>query len=418
MATASLVLDNVRLFPRTADAPTTRLTITDGIITSTDRSPIPDGAIVEDCRGALVMPSLGDVHAHLDSNRLDLPFRPHTSDGSLIGLITNDVENWRTAEKSITWRTNNALDRILASGATTIRSHAQVDPQTQLDRFHAVLDARERHSNAVDMQIVAFPQLGIVRAPGALDLMRAALAEGADLIGGIDPCGLEKDPVTHLNAVFSLAEDTGKGIDIHLHERGSLGAFTLGLIAERTHALGMEGKVTVSHCFALASQESNRERDELISLLADADIAVTTIAPAGGVLPVHALREAGVRVGLGEDGMRDYWSPYGTADVLDRTWQLAFTQGAREDADVELMVKIASLGSRSILSGCDYAASDTGLEVGQPGSVVVIDAETVTSAVMDRVPRQLVVHRGRVVARDNNPLNSGAAQIDDLAEDR
>lgn len=411
MPHSPLVLDNVRLFPRTGDEKLTRLEIINTYITDIGGE-IPPGATVEDCQGALVLPSLGDVHAHLDSNRLDLPFRPHTSDGSLIGLITNDVENWRSAEKSITWRTNNALDRIIASGATTIRSHAQVDPRSKLDRFHAVLDARERHVDTVDMQIVAFPQLGIVRAPGAIDLCRQALEEGADLIGGIDPCGLDKDPVNHLNAIFDLAEQTGKGIDIHLHERGSLGAFTLGLIAERARALGMEGKVTVSHCFALASQESIRERDELITLLASADIAVTTIAPSGGALPIRALREAGVRVGLGEDGMRDYWSPYGSADVLDRTWQLAFTQGARRDEDIELMVKVASLGARSLFTGSDYSATDTGLSIGERGNVVVIDAETVTSAVMDRPPRRLVVYRGRIVARDGQILTPSTTGLE------
>lgn len=411
MPHSPLVLDNVRLFPRTGDDKPTRLEIINGFITDIGGE-IPSGATVEDCRGALVLPSLGDVHAHLDSNRLDLPFRPHTSDGTLIGLITNDVNNWRSAEKSITWRTNNALDRIIASGATTIRSHAQVDPISKLDRFHAVLDARERHAEAVDMEIVAFPQLGIVRAPGAIDLCRQALDEGADLIGGIDPCGLDKDPINHLDAVFDLANSTGKGVDIHLHERGSLGAFTLGLIAERTRALGMEGNVTVSHCFALASQESIRERDELIALLADADIAVTTIAPSGGALPIRALREAGVRVGLGEDGMRDYWSPYGSADVLDRTWQLAFTQGARDDEDIELMVKVASLGARSLFTGTDYADTDTGLTIGQRGNVVVVDAETVTSAVMDRPPRRLVVYRGRIVARDGQILTPSTTGLE------
>lgn len=413
MTASCLVLDRVRIFPRTANSPLTRIVIRDGVITTIGDGPLPADSHIEDCEGALVIPSLGDVHAHLDSNRLDLPFRPHSSDGSLIGLITNDVENWRSAEKSMSWRTHNALDRIIASGATTIRSHAQVDPHSGLDRFHAVVDAKNHHADDVDMEIVAFPQLGILRAPQTLDLMRQALSEGADLIGGIDPCGLEGNPVGHLNAVFELAEETGKGIDIHLHERGTLGAFTLRLIAERTRALGLNGRVTISHCFALASQASERERNHLIALLADADIAVTTIAPSNGILPIRELREAGVRVGLGEDGMRDYWSPYGNADVLDRTWQLAFTQGANDDPDVELMVKVASLGGRSILDGHDYAATATGIEVGQPGSLVVIDSETVTAAVMDRPPRRLVIHRGRIVARNGQATNPSVAALEE-----
>ncbi|MDO5720069.1 MAG: amidohydrolase family protein [Actinomycetaceae bacterium] len=413
MTASVLVLDRVRLFPRTVDSSEERILIRDGVIAEIGRFSIPHHAQVENCQGALVIPALADVHAHLDSNRLDLPFRPHTSDGSLIGLITNDVENWRSAEKSITWRTHNALDRIIASGGTTIRSHAQVDPHSGLDRFHAVKEAQQHHEHAIDMQIVVFPQLGIIRADGTLDLMRQALDEGADLIGGIDPCGLEGDPVAHLDAVFGLAEQTGRGIDIHLHERGTLGAFSLGLIAERTRALGLNGHVTISHCFALATQPTQRERDHLIALLADNDIAVTTIAPSNGVLPIRELREAGVRVGLGEDGMRDYWSPYGNADVLDRTWQLAFTQGATDDSDVELMVKVASLGGRSIVEGRDYSPTSTGIEVGQPGNLMVMDSDTVTAAVMDRPPRRLVIHRGRIVARDGQVIDPAVASIEE-----
>lgn len=412
MTASCLVLDQVRIFPRTVDSPLTRVVIRDGAITAVGDVPLPPDAHVEPCGGALVIPSLGDVHAHLDSNRLDLPFRPHTSDGSLMSLISNDSDNWRTAEKSIMWRTHNALDRIIASGGTTIRSHAQVDPHSGLDRFHAVLEAKNHHADNVDMQIVAFPQLGIVRASGTADLMRNALAEGADLVGGIDPCGVEGDPVAHLNAVFDLADEMGKGIDIHLHERGTLGAFSLRQIADRTRALGLGGHVTISHCFALASQDSERERDHLITMLADAQIAVTTIAPSNGILPIRELREAGVRVGLGEDGMRDYWSPYGNADVLDRTWQLAFTQGATADSDVELMVQVASLGGRSILDGRDYPPTSTGIEVGQPGSLIVMDSDTVTAAVMDRPPRRLVIHRGRIVARNGQVLNPAVESVE------
>ena len=91
---------------------------------------------------------------------------------------------------------------------------------------------------------------------------------GADLVGGLDPCAFDRDPVAHLDVVFGIAERHGVGVDIHLHETGELGAFTFELIAERTAALGMQGLVTISHAFALGTVDASRQA-ALIELLAD-----------------------------------------------------------------------------------------------------------------------------------------------------
>ena len=213
------------------------------------------------------------------------------------------------------------------------------------------------------VQVVAFPQSGIVRDAGTAELLDAAVRAGADLVGGIDPCAYDRDPVAHLDVVFGVAERHGVGVDIHLHETGELGAFTFELIAERTAALAMQGQVTISHAFALSSVDRDRQA-ALVELLADNDIAVTTVAPGNREpLPLEALRDAGVRVGLGQDGIRDYWSPYGNGDMLDRTWQLAFRPGFRRDELVELCVDVASRGGRSIVeanAGAPAAMLDDG----------------------------------------------------------
>ncbi|TFI17911.1 N-isopropylammelide isopropylaminohydrolase, partial [Micrococcus endophyticus] len=87
----------------------------------------------------------------------------------------------------------------------------------------------------------------------------------------------------------------------------------------------------------------------LLATLAELDVALTTIAPAGaGTLPLDRILQAGVRLGLGEDGQRDYWSPYGNADLVDRAWQLAFTQGFRADDDVARCLEVAAVGGRSV----------------------------------------------------------------------
>ena len=118
------------------------------------------------------------------------------------------------------------------------------------------------------------------------------------------------------------------------------------------------------------------------------------------------MRAAGVRVGLGQDGIRDYWSPYGDGDVLARTWQLAFRSSYRRDDLIELCVDTASRGGRSIVEGTPWSSSDmledavTGLAPGAVADLVVVAADTVTAAVMDHPPRTIVIRAGRVVARD------------------
>ena len=119
----------------------------------------------------------------------------------------------------------------------------------------------------------------------------------------------------------------------------------------------MEGQVTISHAFALSSVDAARQA-ALVDLLATADIAVTTVAPGTREpLPLERLRAAGVRVGLGQDGIRDYWSPYGNGDVLERAWQLAFRSGYRHDELVEGCVDVASRGGRAVVDGGPWSSA-------------------------------------------------------------
>ena len=408
-----LVLRRVRVWPRESDGRLVDVLIRDGHITEiVDASEITHEPRLGheltniDGQGGVLVPALADVHAHLDSTRLGLPFRPHTAAPGLAGLIENDRENWRTGGETVAARAERTLGVTIAAGATLIRTHVQVDSDAKLERLEGVLAAREAHADRADVEIVAFPQSGIVRDPPTRELLEAAIEAGADLVGGIDPCAFDRDPVAHLDVVFSVAERRQVGVDIHLHEVGELGAFTFELIAERTNALGMHGKVTISHAFALSSVDAARQ-GALIDLLARNDIALTTVAPGNREpLPLELLRAAGVRVGLGQDGIRDYWSPYGNGDMLERTWQLAFRAGHRRDDAIEMCVDVACRGGRSVVHGGSWSAlpvvddGDRGLAVGARADLLVVPAETVTAAVMDHPPRTVVIHRGRVVALD------------------
>ncbi|WP_328644923.1 amidohydrolase family protein [Amycolatopsis sp. NBC_00348] len=353
-------------------------------------------------RGRLLFPSFSDVHVHLDSTRIGLPFRPHTGGPGVVAMMTNDRLNWRSAEVPLPERVAGTLERMIGLGTTRVRSYAQVDVDCRLEKLDAVLAAREKYATQAEVQVMAFAQAGILREPGTLDLLDAAMRSGATVIGGIDPCTLDRDPKGHLDAVFALAEKHQAEIDIHLHEPGHLGLFSTDLVIDRVRALDMRGKVTMSHAYDLGSISESVSR-RVIDDFASLDIAMTTVAPsAAGQLPLLDLVASGVRIGLGEDGQRDYWSPYGNCDLLDRTWQLAFTRGFRRDEHIELALAIATMGGASIMShdvprlaGLD---DRPGLAVGDRADLILVDGETPTSAVMDRAKDRTVLHNGVVVA--------------------
>jgi cytosine/adenosine deaminase-related metal-dependent hydrolase len=363
---------------------------------------VPLGAEDVEGRGRLLLPSFSDVHVHLDSTRIGLPFREHTGSPGVWGMMMNDRRNWRDTDVPHAEIVAGTLERMIARGTTRVRSYAQVDVDCKLEKFDAVMAAKERFADQAEVQIMTFPQAGILLEEGTVDYLEESLKQGADVMGGIDPSQLDRDPVKHLDIVFGLAEKYQVEIDIHLHEPGHLGVFSTELVLERVRALGMQGKVTMSHAYELGGVNEATSR-RLIDEFAELDIAMASVAPAArNQLSLVDLVSSGVRFGLGEDGQRDYWSPYGNGDLLDRTWQLAFTNNFRRDEHIEMCLAIATMGGASIMSQASPRLTGVqdrpGTAVGDRADLVLVDGETPTSAVMDRGTDRTVLHDGRVVA--------------------
>ncbi|MBO9520661.1 MAG: amidohydrolase family protein [Nocardioidaceae bacterium] len=363
-----------------------------------------------DGRGRIVVPAFTDAHAHLDSSLLGLPFRPHTGGPAIWDMVLNDREHWRDPAWSVTERASYTLGLMVAHGVTRVRTYAQIDVDCRLERFEAVQAAVAEHRDRCDAVVIACPQAGLLREPGVVELMEEALRQGADVVGGIDPSMLDRDPVRHLDVVFGLAERYQVPVDIHLHEPGHLGVWTLGLILERTRALGMQGRVTLAHGYGLGGVDAATTA-RLVEELAELDVAMSTVAPpqAGTALPLLDLTAAGVRVGLGQDGQRDFWTPYGNGDMLDRTWQLAFTHDFRDDALLEHCLAVATVGGASLLDPLSprigAPGSRSGVEVGDPADLLVVDGECVAQVVMDR-PRDRTVLKAGVVVADGLVLRN------------
>ncbi len=368
--------------------------ITDGVISAiVPAGTAPLAAKRIDASGKLIAPSFVEGHIHLDKTLLGLPFIPHIPGNTVALRIAAEKQLRRTVSLPVEERGGRLIEQIAAFGTGSIRSHVDIDTEIRLDGLHALLRLKERYAHLVDIQIVAFPQSGVITDPGTAELLDAALEEGADLVGGLDPAGIDNDVTGHLDAIFSIAEKYGVGLDIHLHDPGPLGAFELRQIAGRTKAAGLAGKVAVSHAFALGAID-DYEFGRTAEALADAAVAIMTNGPGPvSMPPVKRLKAAGVTVFAGSDNIRDAWSPYGNGDLLQRAMIIGYRQDFNADEDVAHAFDMVTSIPAAVLGLDGY-----GLKAGNRADLVLIPAGSIPEAVAGVPGGRTVVKHGKVVA--------------------
>jgi cytosine/adenosine deaminase-related metal-dependent hydrolase len=295
-------------------------------------------------------------------------------------------------------RAGALIRRCVANGTAHIRTHADITPAFGLSALEGVLAARESHQAAVTVQVVAFPQAGVMRAGGKpmLDLLDAAIAAGAELVGGIDPSEVDRDPAGQLNGIFAIAEKRGVGVDIHLHEPGELGLFSLQEICARVAAHGMAGRATISHGFCLGAISESKQK-ATAEMMAKAGVALVTHGAGNATMPpLMLLRRAGVRVFCGNDDVRDTWSPYGNADMLERASVIGWREDLRHDPLLlELFAMVSSEGAAAL------GVAAHGIAPGNPAHFFTLNAENIPDAIGAHPPRRRVFYAGRLVAENS-----------------
>ena len=340
-------------------------------------------------RGRLALPGLVNAHAHVDKSWWGLPWESYAGDGGVDGRIRH--ERARRDDLGIPGVaiTRAVLGQMVARGTTAIRSHVDVDLGLGLRGIEVVREAAASFEGLA-LEVVAFPQDGVLRRPGVLELLDRAAAAGVEHIGGLDPASIDRDPVGQLDGLFDIASRHGCGLDLHLHDPAELGAFQVELVLDRVERHGLQGRVTVAHGFAVAEVGASRRHD-LLQAMGELGVSMTTVAPLGlPQLPVRELDAAGVRLGLGTDGIRDLWSPYGTGDTLEIARQYARASGLVRDDDLTRVVELAT-DARFV------GRPDHGLEVGAPADLVLLDAENPMDALVRAPERSLVLAGGRVL---------------------
>jgi cytosine deaminase len=354
-----------------------------------------------DLGGRLVTPGLVESHIHLD--KALLADRVSAPAGTLAEAIrlTGEAKQAFTVE-DIRARARSVLDLAVRAGTTAMRTHVEVDPLIGLTGMEALLPLREEYAPALDLQICAFAQEGLVQAPGTEGLLRRALTMGADLVGGCpynDSDGLE-----HIRIVFALATAFGVDADFHVDFADEPEHLHVREIALQAVRAGWQGRVTVGHLTELGAVPPFRQ-DEIIAEIAAAGLGVICLPATDlylmgrrdeanvrrGLAPVRRLLAAGVPVAMASNNIRNAFTPVGTADLAHMAFLASVAAHMGTAADLVALLASITLHPARLLRLPDY-----GLAAGCQADLVAWDCVHAEEAVTTLAPRTLVVKRGRV----------------------
>ncbi|MGJ7042074.1 cytosine deaminase [Shinella sp. BE166] len=358
---------------------------------------MPRASATVDIAGVLLVPAFVEGHIHLDTSFYGDKWIPHkacTNGFDVHERVAFQAQNMAQAAP-MDERARKQLELCVANGSLQMRSHVMVDGSVGLKSLETILKIREEYRDVIDIQLVAFPQNGILKSPGTPELLDEAIALGADLVGGLDPASFDRDLQGHLDVVFGVAEKRGVGVDIHLHDFGSLGAFTVEEICARTAALGMQGRVAISHAYGLGDLDPDSAR-RIGARIAKAGVSIMTNAPGDHVFPpVALLRGEGVNVFSGSDNIRDSWWPYGDGDMLSRAMMIGYRSGFYTDDELTAAFDVVTTAGAKALGLEGY-----GIALGAKADFVTLAAEHVPEAVVAVPKPRRVFKAGRLVAEN------------------
>jgi cytosine deaminase len=367
----------------------------------------PAEATVIDAAGCLLSPPFVDAHFHMDSTlSYGLP-RVNASGTLLEGIALWGELKPLLTEEALVERALAYCDWAVARGLLAIRSHVDVCDDRLL-AVRALLEVKRRVAGYLDLQLVAFPQDGVLRSPGALANLKRALDLGVDVVGGIPHFERTMDEgAQSVKLLCELAAERGLRVDMHCDESDDPLSRHIETLALHTQRLGLQGRVTGSHLTSMHSMD-NYYVSKLIPLIAEAGVhavanPLINITLQGrhdsypkrrGMTRVPELLAAGVNVGFGQDCVMDPWYALGSGDMLEvaamglHVAQMTSVAAQRQCYDAVTVNNARVLG----LEGY-------GLDVGCRADFVLLQARSPQEALRLRAQRLLVVRGGRVLSR-------------------
>ena len=401
----SLILRRLRAWTPTGTSAPMDLAVVDGKFAAVTPGMKAEREI--DAEGRIAVPGLIEPHIHLDKALILESVRPNVS-GTLPEAIEIIWERKRgyTVEE-IAARAARVMATAVDNGITHIRTHVDVDTIGGLRPLLGVAEAARRMAGLVDVQIVAFPQEGILRDPGTEKLMWEAMEAGAHVVGGMPfNEASPADSARHIDIAFEIAKKYDADIDMHVDETDNPDARTLDMLAERTLKHGWQGRVTAGHTCALAGYP-----DDYAAMVMDkavrAGIHVITNPATNlmlqgrldknpkrrGITRVREWLALGANVSFGQDCVKDTFYPFGQNDMLEVALITAHAAHLSMPDQIEQVFAMPTFNAAKVMRLDGY-----GLAPGNPANVVVLEADSAAEAIRTRLPRRCVVRNGRLLA--------------------
>jgi cytosine deaminase len=380
--------------------------ITDGLISAVGREGLPSAAVEIDAAGCMITPAFVETHFHLE-NALIWGGAINQS-----GMLEEAIELYAGIKRDmpiedIVARASIALRTAIAHGVQWFRSHIDVDQVGQLRLLAGNVAVREKFKDLIDIQLIAFPQMGMARDPEVIDLMWQAMEQGADVVGGMPHAERTMDDAARqIEIAFDIAKAYDADIDMHVDETDDPYWHSLELLAEQTIENGWQGRVTAGHCCAMSAWD-DAQAERIIEKVARAKLNVITIAPINlmlqgrgdhhpkrrGIARVKELLEAGVNVSCGQDDLQNMFYSFGNMDPLEVA--LITAHAAHLSSPVEIQ---AAFDMPRYTAAKNFRLENYGVQVGAPANLVVLDAHSAVDALRRRGDRRYVIRRGQVLA--------------------
>ena len=370
-----------------------------------DASAVPPGDTVIDADGGLVVPSLVDPHLHLDLAYSVEEVPPNKS-----GTLLEAIDLWSAAKRELSVdnvkaRAIRAVNAEVSFGTGFIRSHVDVAGASGDRLFRGVLAARDETRDRCDIQLVAFPQDGLIRDPGAVDLVRQSVKQGVDLVGGIPHIErTRREGIAHLELMFDLAVELDADIDVHIDETDDPQSLYTEHLASLTIERNYQGRVTASHVCALSSY-TDVHAARVMDLIAEAEINVVcnpgvnlhlqgrfdTYPKRRGLTRISQLLQRGVTCAAGQDCIKDPFYPLGTGQMLDQAFLLVHADHLSTPDGIRTAFDMISSMPSAV---CNRNATIT---PGAPTNLTVFPADNVIDLVRTKPTPSAVLFHGRCV---------------------
>ena len=371
---------------------------------------LPEEATTEvDAAGNMVLPTYVNGHIHLDKCFLQEKMRPNKdyTFGECLELTWEHKANYTTED--ILERAGRAIKEGVLNGTTVFRAFADVDSIGKLRGVDGLLALREQWRGVVHIEVVAFPQEGIIRDPGTAELMEEAMRLGADVVGGLPWFEmLDEDARSHIDFCFELAKRYDKDIHMLVDDTDNPLSRSLEYLAVATLREGYQGRVSASHCGALAAYNEVHAH-KVMDLLKQAGVSISSnphisLVVQGrydqepirrGITRVKQLWQHGVNVFSSQDDVADPFYPFGRNDQQEVVSYLCHTAHMAAPSEIEAAFDFVTFNAARALRLPDY-----GLEPGCKADLNVLAAPTLREVLRLQQPPRWVVRGGKVLAHN------------------